>query len=287
MRSTRSPLGRTWPSTTSPTGSARAATARRPLAIEAMRASDRRSRSTTVEDAPASDERSTSLALASRISSVRSKSRSAAKKSASSLTDEDAVARRRPAALARRPRSKSEIVDIAQGYWATRTEDAPRAGRPARTARPLRPRDPRGQLRPGGTAPRHRAPRPTRARTSSPRPRRRSGPRACRPRPRQPPCVPPSPRSGVSTLGEEGQGDVAYGLHRGQHGVARRGEGLEGRVVEDVEPLCLRLGRGREGGVADGRALAPEPARARPSVIRSRAPGCRCRRPRRGSRGRR
>ena len=52
-RSTRRPLGRTQPSTTSPTGSGRAATSRRPAAMPATRPASRRSRSSEVASAPA------------------------------------------------------------------------------------------------------------------------------------------------------------------------------------------------------------------------------------------
>ena len=56
---------------------------------------------------------------------------------------------------------------------------------------------------------------------------------------------------------------MAHRLDRRQHGVACRGERLPGRVAPDVDALALGLGGGREGGVADGGALAPEPAGGR------------------------
>ena len=61
---TRSPLGRTQPSTISPTGSGRAATVRRPAAMAATRPRSRRSRSREVASAPARSARATSAALA-------------------------------------------------------------------------------------------------------------------------------------------------------------------------------------------------------------------------------
>ena len=104
-RSTRRPLGRTHPSTTSPTGSGRPATVRSPPAIEASRARSSRSRSREVASAPARSARSTSAAFASRTRSARCSSRSAARSRDSSRAPEEARARTRPAALARRARS--------------------------------------------------------------------------------------------------------------------------------------------------------------------------------------
>ena len=108
--SMRSPLGRTQPSTTSPTGSARPATWRSPLAMEAIRASDRRSLSTIVAETPSALARSTSAPLAVRISSDRCKRRSAAAPRAASFVSVEASARARLAALARWPSSLSDVI---------------------------------------------------------------------------------------------------------------------------------------------------------------------------------
>jgi hypothetical protein len=79
------------------------------------RASERRSRSTTVGDAPAPTERATSLAFALRISSDRADRRSAANTSASSFAEEESVASSRAAAFARCPRSGSDVVGMTSG----------------------------------------------------------------------------------------------------------------------------------------------------------------------------
>ncbi len=112
-RSTRRPLGRTHPSTTSPTGSARAATLRRPSAMPCNRPSTRR-RSREVASAPDSSARRTSVALASRIRSACTPSRSAARSRASSRAAEDDRDSTRPAATVRRARSiiAGEGVDV-------------------------------------------------------------------------------------------------------------------------------------------------------------------------------
>src|SRR5215207_6837661 len=101
----RRPLGRVQPSVISPTGSASAATWRRPPAMPSTRAGVRRSRSITVAPTPAPRSRSTSSALAVIRSSVRSISNSEAARSAASLAAVDVVASTRLAALARRPSS--------------------------------------------------------------------------------------------------------------------------------------------------------------------------------------
>src|SRR5688500_12707655 len=112
-RRMRSPLGRTQPSTTSPTGSGSAATCRRPSAMASTRRASSRKRSTTVAGVPAASARSTSSALARSTSSVRSTRRSAAARRASSLAAVDAPASTRAAALAWRPSSASGVVDMA------------------------------------------------------------------------------------------------------------------------------------------------------------------------------
>jgi hypothetical protein len=110
----RRPLGRTQPSVTSPTGSGRPATSRRPVAMASIRASLSRRRSTTVSDTPAAVSRETSAALALSRSSVRSTRRSAAAASAASLAAVAVVASTRPATWARRP--SSGMVDIGPCY---------------------------------------------------------------------------------------------------------------------------------------------------------------------------
>ncbi len=132
-RSTRRPLGRTHPSTTSPTGSARAATLRRPSAMPCNRPSTRR-RSREVASAPDSSARRTSVALASRIRSACTPSRSAARSRASSRAAEDDRDSTRLAATVRRARSiiAGEGVDVTvsayfPGFAPRRAEREPRS----------------------------------------------------------------------------------------------------------------------------------------------------------------
>ena len=109
-REIRKPFGRTHPSMTSPTGSARDATWRNPPAMEPIRFSSRRRRSTTVGLTPSDSERSTSTAFAERTTSAEATRRSAAARRASFFCAEEAVARTREAALDRRPSSAMGVV---------------------------------------------------------------------------------------------------------------------------------------------------------------------------------
>ncbi len=79
------PLGRVEPRTTSPTGSGRAATSLTSAAMARMRSGVRVRRSMMPSLVPASRARSTSSALASTISAVRTSRASAMASSASSL----------------------------------------------------------------------------------------------------------------------------------------------------------------------------------------------------------
>src|SRR5947209_1171608 len=102
------PFGRVQPAVTSPTGSGRAATWRRPSAIASTRARDSRRRSTTVGVVPAASARATSAALAASTSLVWETRTSAAASSAASFAADGAGARIRDAALARRPSSGND-----------------------------------------------------------------------------------------------------------------------------------------------------------------------------------
>src|ERR1035437_3552898 len=101
----RRPLGRTHPSTISPTGSVRPATWRRPWAIPATRERSRRSRSTEECSAPVASNWVTSSALVARIRSAPCSMRSADLRIASLLTAADDRATARAAALALCPSS--------------------------------------------------------------------------------------------------------------------------------------------------------------------------------------
>src|SRR5271170_3765676 len=115
-RETRNPLGRTQPSVTSPTGSGRAATLRRPAAMPRTRASLRRSRSRAASTMPAASARSRSARLASTRDADSSSSRSAANRSASSRTELGAFATTR-AADRTRPASCSNAGEVIRsGY---------------------------------------------------------------------------------------------------------------------------------------------------------------------------
>ena len=113
--------------------------------------------------------------------------RSAARARASSFAAEEAVASRRAAAFARRPRSCREAVDIGPrlaGRLATysRPEPLQEPARPATNAREPAAGALRGRRPPDATSPPRHGQTPRPGCTSAPLRRRRSGPRACRSR---------------------------------------------------------------------------------------------------------